>query len=126
MPYTIPDPLKLEYDDQLPLGHYTTYITWYGDNYTNTRRHLCFHVTGYTKSGAMKISLDPSRKTDKEKITRTRKNGHFMIPTTNVGHGGKQISTVYPYHMSVSQQKKKETYNCVEGEAIKFHGGFKK
>jgi hypothetical protein len=117
MPY-IPEPLNLKYDDQLPIGHYTTYITWYGDNCTNTRRRLCFGVTGYTKSGAMKITLDPSRNTDKEKITRTRKNGHFMLPTTNEGHGGKQITEVFPYHYSVKQQMELEENFAVEGETI--------
>lgn len=106
MPY-IPEPLKLNWDDQLPIGHYTAYIPWYdGKSLSTTRRRLCFHVTGYTKSGSMKIKLDPSRNTDKEKITRTRKDGHFMLPTTNEGHACKQIREVYPYHLSKKQQMK--------------------
>ena len=121
MPY-IPEPLKLNWDEQLPIGHYTAYITWYSSTadkpFFNTRRRLCFHVTGYTKSGGMKITLDPSRNTDKEKITRTRKNGHFMLPTTNEAHAGKQITEVFPYHYSVKQQMELEENFAVEGETI--------
>lgn len=121
MPYTIPDPLKLAYDAQLPLGHYTAYVTWYGANFTSKRVPINFRVVGYTKSGSMKIRFDASRRISKDKITRQRKDGNFMIPTENEGHGGKQITDVYPYHKSVSAQKEKETYDCVAGEAIIFH-----
>ncbi len=120
MPYTIPDPLNLDYEDQLPVGHYTTYIPWYGPKLSSEYVPFSFRVIGYTKTGAMKMTADSSRYRLKEKFTRTRKNGHFMIPTANEGHEGKQISEIFPYHKSVKQQKYKETHDHVKGETIIF------
>jgi hypothetical protein len=122
MPYTIPEPLKIDQDDQLPVGRYTTYIPWYdGKSLCGNYVPISFSVNGYTKSGSMKITLDLSGRVSKDKITRKRKCGTFMIPTKNEGHEGKQVVDVYPYHKSIRQQEEKETYDCVAGEAILFH-----
>jgi hypothetical protein len=120
MPYTIPDPLKLEFDEQLPVGHYTAYIPWYGSTLTGARVPLNFEVTGHTPTGSMKLFCESPIWSGKPKIQRKRKDGTFTIISTNDGHNVKQISTVYPYHRTVKEQMDYETYQAVEGETIKF------
>ena len=121
MPYTIPEPLNFKDPDaQLPLGAYSTYLPFYGCRPTSSCSpktvKVDFHVTGYTKAGAMKIDVYGGIKS----FTRKRKNNQFTIITKD-SRPLKQVTLIYPQHKTPEEQEEWETYEHVEGEAIFYH-----